>query len=62
MVSASGEIIVTGTDCGVAQVFSGFEKEPLELPHWSRTGGRWRKAQIDRTQNMVQIVTVSNFG
>lgn len=65
LVSASGQVIVAGTDCGVAQVFSDSVKEPLDLPHWnyptSRFGGRWRKQRIDRTQKMVQIVTVSNL-
>lgn len=66
LVAASGKIIVAGTDCGVAQVFSDSAKEPLDLLHWSyirgKFGGRWRTQRVDRTQKMVQIVTVSNFG
>jgi hypothetical protein len=63
LVSASGQVIVAGTDCGVAQVFSDSVEEPLDLPHWNTTrfGGRWRKQPIDRTQKMVQIVTVSDL-
>lgn len=63
LVSASGQIVVAGTDCGIAQVFSDSVKEPLDLPHWNYTtgifGGRWKNQRIDRTQEMVQIVTVS---
>lgn len=65
LVSASGQIVVAGTDCGVAQVFSDSMKEPLDLPHWnyttSRFGGRWRNPRIEKTQKMVQIVTVSDL-
>lgn len=64
LVSVSGQVIVVGTDCGVAQVFNDSAKELLDLPHWSytesRVRGRWGKQWVNPAQKMVQIVTVSN--
>jgi hypothetical protein len=63
LISVTGQILVAGSDCGVAQVFSDSTKEPLDLPHWdyaiSRFGGRWRKRWANPAQKMVQIVAVS---